>query len=129
MDLFFKNKRGVFLTLILFLYSLSLVSSLFPNQNNVAIYTNPWINPAMLYYSKLIFDVYFLGGIWLWKKSSVFGKVLLDALVLIIFFFWNSNTKILNESSTFVLIVLILIFIFSDGFLLWAIKRKWQYFS
>lgn len=120
MDTFISKKRGAFLTVVIFLQTLFLINNLFSPRNKYHLIF-------------ILISFGLLWGIWLWKKWAVYAKFILDGLVYTLVALVSLSDAAKVSEPIFILlgafVVIVLAFILTDGLLIWAIKRKWKYFS
>lgn len=130
MDTFISSKRGKFLTIVLFLLSINLISALL-KLNDTSFWPKEFgISPINLNIIFLIIELILLWEIWLWKKWAVFGKFVFDVISKFIYILavWVRTNNSLSDVINFMLLGLASIIII-DGLLFWAVKRRWKHFS
>ena len=137
MDFFITKKRGAFLTLLIYLIFIWYIdSAVSPAPALSAVHLPDWVflRPKSIEVIIYLIGMFLLWEIWLWKKWAIFGKLILDIVLIIvsaIFIVLSSypSTSLLKNNFPETILILIFFFFIQDGLLIWAMKRKWSYFK
>lgn len=131
-----QKDRGKLLTLVLAVMAIGLVMNIYTNINPETVKTVPGMtNPIQVGFWQQILGIIStvigagtLIGLWMWKKWAVYLYIL--GFIISLFTLAYTQRIVFTETARQEIGMATYLFPIALGaFILWVIRRKWQYFE